>query len=215
MKLATHICFEGTEGCFKTTNAKALSDYLRAEGNTVLETKEPGSAHLPLTMSLRAIMLDSKYEKEMTRQAREFISQAIRSIHVTHLLRPAMTEYDFIVQDRGMLSGIAYGVACGNSKKEIEQLLSFIYDGKVDEYDLIVFLQGDTEAGLKTAVSSKQEFEGGDAMEAKGLSFMKEVEAYFYQLLKTRKNVVVVNVVNKSREDILSEIIQAVHNLFK
>jgi thymidylate kinase len=114
-----------------------------------------------------------------------------------------------------MLSGIAYGVACGNSKKEIEQLLSFIYDGKVDEYDLIVFLQGDTEVGLKTAVSSKQEFEGGDAMEAKGLSFMKEVEAYFYQLMKTRKNVVVVNVVNKSREDILSEIIQAVHNLFK
>lgn len=210
MKKAFHICFEGTEGCFKTTNSKALAEALRADGNSVLETKEPGSPHLPLTMSLRGIMLDSKYETEMTRQARELISQAIRSIHITQLLKPAMKDYDYIVQDRGMLSGIAYGVACGNTKSEIESLLSFIYTGNVKDYDLIVFLQGDTEAGLNNAVASKQEFEAGDAMEAKGLSFMKQVEAYFYQLIKHKSNVVVISVVNKSREDLQFEILQAV-----
>jgi dTMP kinase len=211
MTQAFHICFEGTEGCYKTTNAKALADSLRASGNLVLETKEPGTSHLPLTMILRGIMLDSKYNREMTRQARELISQAIRSIHLTQLLIPASETYDYIVQDRGILSGIAYGVACGNTKKEIDGLLNFIYNGAVKDYDLIIYLKGDAEADLKRALTAKQEFETGDAMEGKGLSFIKEVEGYFYDLIQFEDNVVIIDVVNKSREEILQEILQAVN----
>jgi dTMP kinase len=211
MTRAFHICFEGTEGCYKTTNSKALADALRLDGNKVIETKEPGTSHLPLTMMLRGIMLDAKYEKEMTRQARELISQAIRSIHITHLITPAIEQYDYIIQDRGLLSGLAYGVACGNHMKEIENLLDFIYDGEVKDYDLIIYLQGDAEADLKRAVTAKQEFQAGDAMEGRGLTFIKEVESYFYDLIKVRNNVVIINVVNKSREEILKEILKAVH----
>ena len=214
MTRAFHVCFEGTEGCYKTTNSKALADALRETGNRVLETKEPGSSHLPLTMLLRGIMLDSQYEKEMTRQARELISQAIRSIHITRLLVPASETYDYIIQDRGLLSGIAYGVACGNHKQEIDGLLDFIYDGEIKDYDLIIYLQGDAETDLMRAVAAKQEFEAGDAMEGRGLSFIKEVEQYFYDLIKDRNNVIVINVVNKPREEILTEILKAV-NQFK
>lgn len=206
---AIHICFEGTEGCYKTTNAKALSDALRDKGYKVLETKEPGTVHLPLTMMLRGIMLDSQYENQMTRQARELISQAIRSIHITKLIEPAREEYDFIIQDRGIMSGIAYGIACGNHKKEIDSLLEYINGGSKD-YDLIVYLQGDAEAGLKQAAEAKQEFEAGDAMEAKGLKFMKEVESHFLALLRPKENVTFVNVVNRSREEILQQILQTV-----
>lgn len=212
MSRAFHICFEGTEGCYKTTNAKALADSLRASGKLVLETKEPGTSHLPLTMILRGIMLDSKYESEMTRQARELISQAIRSIHTTRLITPALEKYDYIVQDRGILSGIAYGVACGNHKKEIESLLNFIYEGEVQGYDLIIYLKGEVETDLKRALAVKQEFKTGDAMEGRGLNFIKEVEGYFYDLIKVRDDVVIIDVVNKSREEILHEIIHAVVN---
>ena len=214
MTRAFHICFEGTEGCYKTTNVKALAEALRLDGNKVLETKEPGTSHLPLTMVLRGIMLDSQYEMSLTRQARELISQAIRSIHLSRLLIPASDTYDYIVQDRGFLSGIAYGVACGNHKSEIKDLLDFIYDGEVQDYDLVIYLQGDAESDLKRAVTEKQEFEAGDAMEGRGLNFIKEVESNFYDLIKERiierKNVVIINILNKSREEILQEILKAV-----
>lgn len=206
---AIHICFEGTEGCYKTTNAKALAEKLRLFGFSVLETKEPGTVHLPLTMKLRAIMLDAQYENEMTRQARELISQAIRSIHVEKLIEPAREEYDFIIQDRGSMSGMAYGMACGNDYYELERLLSFV-GGCMGDYDKIIYLQGDAAAGLKQATEAKQEFAAGDAMEARGIEFMESVEGYFYELIDQQDNVDIINVLNKSREEILDEILEVV-----
>ena len=115
MKKAKYICLEGTEGVGKTTQTRKLVDTLRARGYAVLETKEPGSPHSPLTMTLRGIMLDNQYDSQMTRPAREFISQAIRSIHLEQVIVPNLYKYDFIIQDRGILSGYAYGTACGNN----------------------------------------------------------------------------------------------------
>lgn len=207
---AIHICFEGTEGCYKTTNAKALAEKLRLFGFSVLETKEPGTPHLPLTMKLRAIMLDSQYENEMTRQARELISQAIRSIHVDKLIEPSRDKYDFIIQDRGSMSGMAYGMACGNDHNELEHLLCFIKSGGISSYDKIIYLQGDAAAGLKQAAEAKQEFAAGDAMEARGIAFMESVGDHFLDLIDQQDNVDIINVLNKSREEILDEILQVV-----
>src|SRR5512135_1519125 len=100
MRKAKYICFEGTEGSFKTTNAVMLAKYLEGKGYKVLLTKEPGTPLSPLTMELRGIMLDAQYESQMTMVAREFISQAIRSIHIEKIILPALQEYDFIIQDR-------------------------------------------------------------------------------------------------------------------
>src|SRR5271167_1025736 len=122
MKRATYICLEGTEGVGKTTQTQKLVDHLRAKGCKVLQTKEPGTAHAPLTMQLRGIMLDKQYDEQLTAPARELISQAIRSIHLEKVVFPALSEYDFIVQDRGILSGLAYGTACGNDEKTINFL---------------------------------------------------------------------------------------------
>src|ERR1019366_42337 len=108
------ICLEGCEGVGKTTQTQKLVDHLRAKGFKVLQTKEPGTPHLPLTMLLRGVMLDKQYDEQLTPLARELISQAIRSIHIEKLIVPALTEYDYIIQDRGILSGLAYGSACGN-----------------------------------------------------------------------------------------------------
>jgi dTMP kinase len=120
--MTKYICIEGTEGVGKTTQTQKLVDHLRNLGYSVLQTKEPGTAHSPLTMELRNIMLNAKYEEQLTRTARELISQAIRSIHVEKVIKPAYGKYDFIVQDRGILSGLAYGEACGNDIGWLESL---------------------------------------------------------------------------------------------
>lgn len=180
--MAKYICFEGTEGVGKTTQTQKLVDYLRAKGFKVLQTKEPGSSHAPLTMELRNVMLNAKYDAELTTTSRELISQAIRSIHLEKVIVPALSQYDFIVQDRGILSGLSYGVACGNELKWLQDMADKITLETIDVpydmvYDDIIYLTGNVSVGLHNAQNSKQEFEAGDAIENKGISFMEQVAA--------------------------------------
>lgn len=60
--MTKYICIEGGEGTYKTTTTKALASYYRSKGLRVLETKEPGTAHLPITMQLREFVLSNSYD---------------------------------------------------------------------------------------------------------------------------------------------------------
>lgn len=213
MKRATYICLEGTEGVGKTTQTQKLVDHLRAKGYKVLQTKEPGTSHAPLTLQLRAFMLDKQYDEQLTAPARELLSQAIRSIHLEKVIVPALTEYDYIVQDRGMLSGFSYGHACGNPMEDLVALSTYITDPVIGQlvdgvYDSIIYLKGDTSAGLKKALQSKQEFKAGDAMEARGNSFLQKCSSNMDELSKSF-NTKVVQVDGKNIEEVFSEILRA------
>lgn len=187
MRKAKYLCFEGTEGCGKTTHTTKLAKYLEEKGFKVLLTKEPGTPHAPLTMELRGIMLDLKHESQMTAAAREYISQAIRSIHIDRVILPALEEYDYIIQDRGILTGLCYGHVCGNSHLFLTQLTSDTCRNiKCDWhqlYDKVIYLKNDAVKGLALAKQSKQEFKTGDAIEAKGSEFMLQVAKDMNQMV--------------------------------
>lgn len=208
---ARYICFEGTEGVGKTTQTQKLVDHLRNKGYRVLQTKEPGTHHSPLTMTLRGIMLDNQYDQELTREARELISQAIRSVHMHRVVLPAMDQYDFIIQDRGILSGLAYGEACGNSLVWLENLAEKAAYGteKGDIFELyndVIYLTGNIEKGLKTAQNAKQEFAAGDAMESRGLSFMQQVSQNMNEASEWF-NTKEINVDGKGIDEVFAEIL--------
>ena len=217
---ARYICLEGTEGVGKTTQTQLLVDTLRARGFSVLQTKEPGTSHVPLTMVLRGIMLDNQYDAQMTRPAREFISQAIRSIHLEHLIVPNIDQYDFIIQDRGILSGYAYGTGCGNQYGFLQQLSNEVVDSassnKTDLfppsapkiYDQVVYLKGDSLKGLAKAKAAKQEFTAGDAMESKGNDFMTQV-SFNMDHMSESFNTVKIEVDGKSIAQVHNEILTA------
>jgi dTMP kinase len=211
MRKAKYICFEGTEGCGKSTHSKKLAEHLRAKGHRVLESKEPGTPHAPLTMELRGIMLDAQYEPQMTAVAREFISQAIRSIHIEKVIIPALQEYDYIIQDRGILSGLSYGHACGNNHLFLAQLASECCKGLKgdwhDLYDKVVYLRNNAARGLANAIKSKQEFVGGDAMEAKGAEFMLRVAKDMDQMVHAFPHCTI-DVEGKSVEENFAEILR-------
>lgn len=218
MKKAKYIVIEGVEGVGKTTQTQKLVDLLRSQGYTVLQTKEPGSEHSPLTMTLRGIMLDNKYDAEMTRLAREFISQAIRSIHLEKVIVPNLYKYDFIIQDRGILSGYAYGTGCGNSYGTLKYLSEQVVDSAstgdaispypTKIYDSVVYLRGDSLKGLAKAKSAKQEFETGDAMESRGNDFITNVSKNMEDM-SSRFHTVRIDVDNKNIEQVHSEILNA------
>lgn len=212
-KKTRYIVLEGTEGIGKTTQTQKLVEYLRSNGYSVLSSKEPGTSHLPLTMRLREIMLSKEFDDQLTVPARELISQAIRSVHLEKLIAPAFGKYDFIIQDRGMLSGLAYGIPCGNDYIDICNMLDWINDSAFPErnsfynlYSDTLLLVGDVEKGLKTATTSKQEFAAGDAIEAKGNTFMTQVADTMEKEAKVFSSVHTICVDNKGIEAVFDEI---------
>ena len=209
---ARYICIEGTEGVGKTTQTQKLVDYLRSKGYSVLQTKEPGTPHAPLTMELRNIMLNAAYDSQLTMTARELISQAIRSIHIEKVIIPALNEYDYIVQDRGVISGLAYGAACGNSTSFLQELADTVCyrTAHVPErlYTNVVYLTGDVRKGLDKAKSSKQEFAAGDAIEMKGYDFMETVNTYMTNLVG-KFPTTTISVDNKSIDEVFAEILKS------
>ena len=218
MKRARFIVFEGTEGVGKTTQTRKLVDYLKSQGKRVLQTKEPGTSLLPLTMKLREIMLSNEFDSQLTDPAREHISQAIRSIHLEKLIYPALTngEYDYIIQDRGILSGLAYGTACGNDFLELMEYTKTIVNNKGAEfgvssltrlYDNIIVLTGDVAKGLEAAKNTKQEFETGDAMEAKGVGFQQTVANNFIDMSEGFSGVRIIPVDGKNIDQVFGDIL--------
>jgi len=209
--MTRYICLEGTEGVGKSTQTKKLVEYLREKGYNVLETREPGTPLSPLTMELRRLMLDAQFDNEMTSTSRELISQAIRSIHLEKIIAPALNKYDFIIQDRGILSGLAYGSACGNSMEWLQDLAECVSEPlTLDPYSLyntVLYLTGDVSKGLEKALNAKQEFEAGDAIESKGDSFMQQVASNMHEQsswFKTKR----INVDGKTIDVVFNEILQ-------
>lgn len=207
---AKYIVLEGTDGAGKSTYAQMLTEYLSSKGKRVLQTREPGTPLSPLTMQLRAIMLDEQYSDQLTVVSRELISQAIRSIHLEKVIAPALTEYDYIIQDRGALSGYAYGLVCGVPFKLLDQVIDGVF-GKVGHtfslYDKVVYLKTDPVKGLQRARSVQPEFESGDAIENKGEVFITEVAAHMDNLVN-RFSHCTIEVDNKSIDEVFKEILQ-------
>lgn len=211
LRKARYFVFEGVDGSGKTTHCKKLAEYLRTKGFRVLETKEPGSPLAPLTMELRGVMLDAKHESQMTVVAREFISQAIRSIHIEKVIIPALQEYDFIIQDRGILSGLSYGHVCGNQHLLLAQLAYEVCKNTGRDwselYDNVIYLKNNVIKGLATAKESKKEFTSGDAIEAKGNDFMLKVAKDMEQMVSAFPHCII-DVEGKTVDENFKEILR-------
>ncbi len=212
--MSRYICLEGTEGVGKTTQTQKLVDYLKSKGHSVLQTREPGTPLSPVTMKLREIMLSNEFDKDLTPPARELISQAIRSIHLGKIIYPAKENYDFIIQDRGVLSGLAYGTACGNETWWLEDLATYAAGMQKNQnqkavytlYDDVLYLRGNVSKGLDRALSSKQEFKDGDAMESRGNEFLTNVGSNMDEM-STWFDAKIIDVDGKNIEDVFDEIL--------
>lgn len=220
-KKPIYICLEGVDGTGKTTQCQRLVDVLRLKGYKVLDTKEPGTHRLPITMVFRDYMLNAQYRDVFSPLARECLSQIIRSIHMNQLIFPVLDQniedYDFIVQDRGIMSGIAYGIGCKNDPTMVQTMANINTQVEARQlktpyhvYDTIFYFQGNVKESLDRAIQCKQEFKQGDVMEQKGGSFMLSVEEEFKKIImipEMNSIIQVIDTVDKTREQITDEMI--------
>jgi len=99
------LTFEGIDGTGKSTQARLLAERLRAEGYTVLLTREPGGT--PVGRHIRALLLDSAHG-DLVPKAELLLFLADRLQHLHQVIRPALARGEWVISDRYHDATLAY-----------------------------------------------------------------------------------------------------------
>lgn len=109
------ITLEGGEGVGKSTQLKALAAALRANGLTVITTREPGGT--VGAEAIRALLMTGAADKWSAR-AEALLFAAARADHVEKLIEPALARGDWVLCDRYIDSTRAYQGGAGGLPDE-------------------------------------------------------------------------------------------------
>jgi dTMP kinase len=172
---AVFITFEGIEAAGKSTLIAALNDDLRARGENVLVTREPGGT--PLGLHIRQIWDDPASSIDPLAEA--LLMSADRAQHVGTVISPALRAGMTVLCDRYFDATIAYqGFGRG---LDIEMLLelSLLATSRVTP-DLTLLLDIPPELSLARVRARG----GADRIDLEDLSFHARVHAGYKELVK-------------------------------
>jgi len=154
--MSRFITFEGIEGCGKSTQLQLLAELLKAQGQGVTTTREPGGC--PIADQVRAILLDAAHQA-LVPTAELLLYAAARAQHVAEVIRPALREGRIVLCDRFTDATIAYqGYGRGLSQSLITELNRLATGGL--RPDLTVLLDCPVEVGLSRALARINAAEG-------------------------------------------------------
>lgn len=171
MDAARFIVFEGGEGAGKSTQSRALADYLEARGHRVRRTREPGGT--PAAEAVRAILLDPA-NTGLDDRAEALLFAAARGDHAARVIRPGLASGEIVISDRYLDSSVAYqGVARELGAERVADLSLWATGGLVP--DLTIVLDVDPALGLARVV-------GPDRLEAEPVEWHERVRQAFLDI---------------------------------
>jgi len=97
--------FEGIDGCGKSTQLSRVAESLRAKGQNVLVTREPGGPSI--SERIREILI-SPDNKQMLPQTECLLYLAARAQHVSEVIKPAVDRGEIVLCDRFEQATFAY-----------------------------------------------------------------------------------------------------------
>jgi dTMP kinase len=168
------ITFEGIEAAGKSTLIAALNDDLRARGENVLVTREPGGT--PLGSHIRQIWRDPASAIDPLAEA--LLMSADRAQHVATVIAPAARAGTTILCDRYFDATIAYqGVGRG---LDIEMLLelSLLATSRVTP-DLTLLIDIPPELSIARVRARGP----ADRMELEDIAFHERVRSGYHELV--------------------------------
>ncbi len=130
MKRGLLIAFEGIDGTGKSTQLPLLARYLRSQGLTVIETREPTDG--TYGKQIRALYLD-RGQVTLEEELALFILD--RKEHIEQCIGPALHEGNIVLTDRYYFSTAAYQGAAGLDPENILARHDF-----APEPDLVILL---------------------------------------------------------------------------
>ncbi|PID20380.1 dTMP kinase [Sporosarcina sp. P3] len=138
------ISFEGPEGAGKTTVLQKIAERLKAHGEDVVMTREPGG--IPIAEKIREVILDSNHST-MDGKTEALLYAAARRQHLVEKIIPALKQNKIVLCDRFIDSSLAYqGFARGLGIDEVLSINLFA----IGEYmpDCTIYFDVPPEVGL-------------------------------------------------------------------
>ena len=195
------ISFEGTEGCGKSTQLKALAARFSGAGYDVLETREPGGTIL--SEAIRSLLQHEPAGEGMCPETELLLFAASRAQHSRACIQPAIKDNKVVLCDRFMDSTTVYqGVARSLSPETVEAINKFAVGVSIP--DLTVLIDLAPEIGL-ARVRSRGSGEL-DRMERETLDFFEAVREGYLRLAATQAHRFIIIDGDQSPETLEKEI---------
>ena len=173
------IAFEGGDGTGKSTQARLLADWLRADqGHEVVLTREPGAT--PVGVRLREVLLG--HETDLGARAEALLFAADRAHHVGTLVRPALERGAIVVTDRYMDSSIAYqGAGRELDAEDVGRISRWATDGLVPDLTVLMDLDPVVTRARRARDAARS---GEDRLESLPEDFHERVRFRFLDLAR-------------------------------
>jgi dTMP kinase len=165
------LTFEGGDGSGKSTQSALLTEWLAAQGRTVVHAREPGGTELGL--ELREIILHRR--GYIAPRAEALLYAADRAHNIATVVRPALERGDIVIQDRYLDSSVAYqGAGRVLEPDEVREVSLWATERLLPH--LTVLLDVDVETGRSRLDDARTRY---DRLEAEAAEFHHRVrEAY-------------------------------------
>jgi dTMP kinase len=166
------ISFEGTEGVGKTTLINRVEQWLQAQQQPYLRTREPGGT--PLAEHIRALLLTPQTEP-MAADCELLLLFAARAQHMQQKIMPALDAGQWVLCDRFIDASFAYQAGGrGITSAKIQQLVD-MFVPVLPQYTF--WLDAPVEIGLQRAQQRGQL----DRFEQEKVEFFQKVRACYQQ----------------------------------
>ncbi len=147
MATGRFLTFEGMDGCGKTTQLRALAEWFRQQGRSVVETVEPGGTEIG--RQIRKVLLDPANTAIFPR-TELLLYFASRAQNVEEVIRPALDRGDLVLCDRFTDSTLVYqGAGRGLQAPVVRELDRIACQGL--EPHLTILIDIDLETSLLRA----------------------------------------------------------------
>jgi dTMP kinase len=200
------ITFEGGDGTGKTTQLKALENYLTARGLSCISTREPGGTSLGKL--IRQVLLEAG-KQPIASPTELFLYLADRAQHVHEIIISAIQQGKIVLCDRHTDSTLAYqGYGRGIDLTLLRSLNEIANAGI--KPDLTFLLDCPVHIGLSRTDQRKFQLASGpnreDRFEKEDVQFHERVRAGFLELAQAEPRRFRIVDASRSSEEVAKEI---------
>ncbi|MEE9453540.1 MAG: dTMP kinase [Paracoccaceae bacterium] len=193
------LTFEGIDGSGKSTQARLLSDTLKAAGHSVVLTREPGGS--PGAEEIRQLLVAGDPGR-WSPETEILLFNAARRDHLERTIQPALARGDVVISDRFADSTRVYQ---GAVRADLRDTVDALHDRMIGlEPDLTFIIDMEPDAALARGLARKS---GEDRFEDFGLDFQHRLRDGFCNLARSIPERCVLIDGNRTAKDIAADIL--------